>query len=69
MTKTLSLGSRLRYPITITKLLKSPGDTLKKREPVFEYKFKWTKEVGDSFRGESREEEQVTLVLWESPAT
>jgi len=58
----------LRYPITITKLLKSPGDEVKKREPVFEYKFKWMKEVGDSFRGETREEEQVTLVSWESPA-
>ncbi|PKS12330.1 hypothetical protein jhhlp_001630 [Lomentospora prolificans] len=68
MTKTLFLGSRLRYPITITKFLKSPGDEVKKREAVFEYKFKWTKEVGDSFRGESREEEQVTLVSWEAPA-
>ncbi|SPO05524.1 related to FCP1 - TFIIF interacting component of CTD phosphatase [Cephalotrichum gorgonifer] len=67
MTKTLSLGSRLPYPITISKLLRSPGDELKKREPLFEYKFKWMKQVGDSFRDNTWQEEQTTLASWDSP--
>lgn len=45
--KAVSLGSRLHYPITITKLLKSPGDTVKKQENIIEYKFSWRRKVGD----------------------
>ncbi|OAA73717.1 FCP1-like phosphatase, phosphatase domain protein [Cordyceps fumosorosea ARSEF 2679] len=45
--KSVSLGSRLRYPITITKLLKSPGDPIKKQENIIEYKFTWRRQVGD----------------------
>lgn len=45
--KVVSLGSRLRYPITITKLVKSPGDTIKKQENIIEYKFFWRRKVGD----------------------
>ena len=67
MPKTLSLGTRLPYPITISKLLRSPGDELKKREPLFEYKFKWMKEVGDSFRDNTWKEEQTTIASWDSP--
>ncbi|KAL2106968.1 hypothetical protein VUR80DRAFT_5894 [Thermomyces stellatus] len=67
MTKTLSLGSRLPYPITISKLLKAPGDEFKKREPLFEYKFKWMREVGDSFRDNTWKEEQTTIASWDSP--
>ncbi|KAK3179940.1 CTD phosphatase Fcp1 [Lecanicillium sp. MT-2017a] len=45
--KVVSLGSRLHYPITITKLLKSPGDTVKKQENIIEYKFSWRRKVSD----------------------
>ncbi|KAL2268063.1 hypothetical protein VTJ83DRAFT_2909 [Remersonia thermophila] len=67
MTKTVRLGSRLRYPITVVKLLKSPGDRIKKTEPLLEYSFKWMREVGDKIRGDTWLEEQTTLVTWDSP--
>jgi RNA polymerase II subunit A-like phosphatase len=68
MTKTVRLGNRLRYPITIVKLLKAPGDKIKKQEALLEYSFKWMREVGDSIRGETWQQEQTTIVTWESPA-
>ncbi|KAK3319587.1 hypothetical protein B0T19DRAFT_493041 [Cercophora scortea] len=68
MSKTIRLGTRLRYPITIVKLLKSPGETVKKQERLLQYSFKWTKEVGDTIRGETWEEEQTTIADWDSPA-
>ena len=68
MSKTIRLGTRLRYPITVVNLLKSPGDKIKKQEPLMEYSFKWMKEVGDKIRGETWEEEQTTIVPWESPS-
>lgn len=67
MTKTLHIGSRLSYPITISKLLKAPGDEIEKREPLFEYKFTWIKEVGDSFRDNTWKQEQTTIASWDSP--
>lgn len=57
--KPLKLGKKLRYPITISQLLKRPGDDLKKGDNIFEYTFKWTKEVGDVVTGET----------WETPMT
>ena len=45
--KTFHLGSRLHYPITITKLLRSPGDKIKKGEAIFEYKWEWRRAVDD----------------------
>ncbi|KAK4225681.1 hypothetical protein QBC38DRAFT_253467 [Podospora fimiseda] len=68
MAKTVRLGNRLRYPITIVKLHKSPGDVVQKEEPLFQYSFKWMKEVGDSIRGEMWEQEQTTSVHWNSPS-
>ncbi|KAJ9144703.1 FCP1-like phosphatase [Pleurostoma richardsiae] len=68
MGKSLPLGARLRYPITITRLLKSRGDTIKKQEPILQYSFKWMKEVGDPITGETWQEEQTTVVDWDSPA-
>ncbi len=68
MAKTIRLGNRLRYPITIVKLLKRHGDKIKKQEPLLEYSFKWMKEVGDSIRGDTWQEEQTSTVTWESPA-
>ncbi|KAK5659133.1 hypothetical protein OQA88_1223 [Cercophora sp. LCS_1] len=68
MSKTIRLGGRLRYPITIVKLFKQAGDTVKKQEPLLEYSFKWTKTVGDQIRDETWEEEQTTITSWESPS-
>ncbi|KAK0625173.1 hypothetical protein B0T17DRAFT_590829 [Bombardia bombarda] len=68
MSKTIRLGGRLRYPITIVRLLKSPGETVKKQEFLIQYSFKWMKTVGDTIRGETWEEEQTTIADWESPA-
>ncbi|KAK4124072.1 hypothetical protein N657DRAFT_375950 [Parathielavia appendiculata] len=65
MVKTVRLGNRLRYPITIVKLLKGPGDKVRKQEALLEYSFKWMREV--AIRGETRQQEQTTIVTWESP--
>jgi RNA polymerase II subunit A-like phosphatase len=67
MGKLLSLGTKLKYPITINKLLKQPGDEIKKQQPILQYKFTWTREVGDPF-GEQWNEEQTTIADWDSPA-
>ena len=67
MGKPLSLGSRLKYPITITKLLKRPGDEIKKQESILQYKFTWMRKVGDPF-GTEWDEEQTTITDWDSPA-
>ena len=68
MTKTVRLGSRLRYPITVVKLHKRPGDKIRKQETLMEYSFKWMKEVGDTIRGETWQQEQTTIVTWDSPS-
>ena len=67
MSKTLSLGSRLRYPITIVKLLKGTGSQIAKQEPLMRYSFKWRAEVGDHIRDNTWEEEQTTIATWDSP--
>ena len=66
MGKLLSLGPRLKYPITISRLLKEAGDEIKKQEPILQYKFTWMQKVGDPF-GEQWEEEQTTIADWDSP--
>ncbi|KAF4628027.1 hypothetical protein G7Y89_g10127 [Cudoniella acicularis] len=67
MGKSLSLGTQLKYPIIISKLLKSPGDPIKKQEAILQYKFTWMKQVGDPF-GEQWDEEITTIADWDSPA-
>ncbi|KAH8819680.1 FCP1-like phosphatase-like protein [Xylogone sp. PMI_703] len=67
MAKPLSLGPHLKYPITINKLLKKPGDEIKKQEAILQFKFSWMQQVGDPF-GEQWEEEQTTIADWDSPA-
>ena len=57
------LGSRLRYPITITKLLKSPGDTIKKQESIIEYKFTWRRRIS-----EDEWTDETTYTEYDSPA-
>ncbi|KGQ09416.1 RNA polymerase II subunit A C-terminal domain phosphatase [Beauveria bassiana D1-5] len=61
--KVVSLGSRLHYPITITKLVKSPGDTIKKQENIIEYKFSWRRRVGDD-----NWVDETTYTEYDSPA-
>ncbi|KZL82419.1 fcp1-like phosphatase [Colletotrichum incanum] len=68
MGKLLSLGARLRYPITVTKLLKSPGDAIKKQESILEYSYKSMREFGDPIGGETWQEEVTTIAGWDSPA-
>ena len=67
MGKPLNLGKKLKYPITVNKLLKSPGDSFAKGDAIFEYSFKWKKEVGDAF-GDRWEEEITTIVSFASTA-
>lgn len=67
MGKSLSLGPQLKYPITVSKLLKRPSDEIKKQDALFEYSFKWMKLVGDPF-GEEVEMEQTSYGTWDSPA-
>jgi RNA polymerase II subunit A-like phosphatase len=67
LTKPLSLGPNLKYPITITRLLKKPGDEISKQVSLLEYKFKWMKKVGDPL-GDEWEEEQTSYGAWDSPA-
>lgn len=61
--KVVPLGTRLRYPITITKLLKSPGDTIKKQENIIEFKFSWRREVG-----QDEWVDETTYTEYDSPA-
>jgi RNA polymerase II subunit A-like phosphatase len=61
--KVVSLGSRLHYPITITKLLKSSGDSIKKQETIIEYKFTWRRKIG-----EDEWTDETTYTEFDSPA-
>ncbi|RDA95577.1 hypothetical protein CP533_1267 [Ophiocordyceps camponoti-saundersi (nom. inval.)] len=61
--KVVSLGSRLRYPITVTKLLKSAGDAIRKQDIIFEYKFSWRRRVGDDGWAD-----ETTYTEFDSPA-
>lgn len=63
--KPIKLG-RLRYPITISKLLKHPGDSVKKGDSIFEYTFKYKKEVGDQVTGETWETEITSTASFAS---
>ena len=67
MGKQINLGKKLKYPITITKLLKQPGEAFQKQDPIFQYTFTWFQEVGDPF-AETWQEKQTTIADWDSPA-
>ena len=64
--KPLKLGRKLRYPITISQLLKRPGDALNKGDTIFEYTFNWKKEVGDVVIGETWETDMTTTTTFPS---
>ncbi|KAI0381183.1 hypothetical protein F5Y04DRAFT_85435 [Hypomontagnella monticulosa] len=68
MAKTLRLGARLRYPITISKFLKNPGDDVSKKEPILRYTFKYTRTVGDPSKNEEHEIEETGVADWDCPA-
>lgn len=65
--KLVELGKKVKYPITITKLLKRRGDTVQKEDSLFEYSYTWYQEVGDPVRGETWQEKQITPATWSSP--
>ncbi|KAB5533397.1 RNA polymerase II subunit A C-terminal domain phosphatase [Coniochaeta sp. 2T2.1] len=67
MTKTIRLGHRMPYPITIRKIYKSAGDTVNKQESLLQYAFIRTEVVGDHFRDNTWEEDKTILVEWDSP--
>ncbi|RYP04873.1 hypothetical protein DL764_004196 [Monosporascus ibericus] len=54
MAKTLRLGARLHYPITISKIIKNPGDLVKKQEGILQYTFKFERRIGDPELGNER---------------
>ncbi|RKF72952.1 RNA polymerase II subunit A C-terminal domain phosphatase [Golovinomyces cichoracearum] len=66
MGKLLRLGTNLKYPLTIGRLLKAPGDEISKQEPIMQFKFTWKQKVGDPF-GYEWEEDQITIADWDSP--
>ncbi|KAI8965489.1 hypothetical protein F5Y11DRAFT_354855 [Daldinia sp. FL1419] len=68
MAKTLRLGARLRYPITISQFLKSYGDDVSKQEPILRYTFKYTRKVGDPSKNEEHDIEETGVADWDSPA-
>ncbi|KAH7245743.1 hypothetical protein BKA59DRAFT_174296 [Fusarium tricinctum] len=61
--KVVPLGTRLHYPIIVTKLLKKPGDAIKKQESIFEYKFHWKRQVNDDTWSN-----ETTYTEFDSPA-
>ncbi|KAI1802523.1 hypothetical protein F4811DRAFT_528967 [Daldinia bambusicola] len=68
MAKTLRLGARLRYPITISKFLKNHGDDVSKQEPILRYTFNYMRKIGDPSLNEEREVEETGVADWDSPA-
>ncbi|KAI1826366.1 hypothetical protein F4861DRAFT_104316 [Xylaria intraflava] len=67
MAKTLKLGQRLRYPITISKIFKKPGDSVVKKEPILQYTFKFERKVGDPALNEERTIVENGIADWDSP--
>ncbi|ERS95362.1 hypothetical protein HMPREF1624_08240 [Sporothrix schenckii ATCC 58251] len=66
--KTLHFGARLKYPIKITKLYKTPGDTIQRQEPVLQYSYEYTMELPQD--RETLELQQKTLTSitdWNAP--
>ena len=47
----LRLSSGLHYPITVTSLLKHPGDSVERDEPLLSYVYQTTVTEGDGLGG------------------
>ncbi|KAI6709160.1 hypothetical protein JHW43_008319 [Diplocarpon mali] len=69
MGKLLSLGAKLKYPITIVKLLKQPGDEISKMEPILSYTWPRTVVVGDTSSSDMTMQwtkQEIVVGDWES---
>ena len=62
----LLLPRSLRYPITVTELLKQPNDDVERLAPLFSYVYQTTVTEGDRF-GEQREVQKTFPTRYESP--
>ncbi|KAI9886649.1 MAG: hypothetical protein M1823_001563 [Watsoniomyces obsoletus] len=62
----LRLPRSLHYPITVTELLKQPGDNVEQLSPLFAYFYQTTVTEGDPF-GEVQEVEKTFPTRYESP--
>ncbi|KAK0385516.1 hypothetical protein NLU13_6696 [Sarocladium strictum] len=59
--RNIHLGSRLHYPVTVARLLKKPGDAIKKQDHIMMYKFHWKRMIDDE-----RWSEETTYTEFES---
>ncbi|KAK2628999.1 hypothetical protein QTJ16_002102 [Diplocarpon rosae] len=69
MGKLLSLGAKLKYPITIVKLLKQPGDAINKKEPILSFTWPRTVVVGDTSSSDTTKQwtkQEIVVGDWES---
>lgn len=66
--KDLHLGARLKYPIKITKLYKTHGDTVKRQEPILQYSYEYTMELPqDRETLELRTQTLTSITDWNAP--
>ncbi|CAK7232314.1 CTD phosphatase Fcp1 [Sporothrix bragantina] len=66
--KDLHLGARLKYPIKITKLYKTPGDMIKRQEPVLQYSYEYTMELPqDRETLELKTKTLTSITDWNAP--
>lgn len=63
----LRLPHSLHYPLTVTALLKSPGDSVARNEPIFSYTYQTTVTEGDEF-GDKRDVKRTFPSKFESNA-
>ena len=62
----LRLPNSLHYPITVTELLKEPGDGVERLAPLFAYVYQTTVTEGDPF-GELHQVQKTFPTRYESP--
>ncbi|KAL1888385.1 CTD phosphatase Fcp1 [Sporothrix stenoceras] len=66
--KTLHFGARLKYPIRITKLYKTPGDTIRRQEPVLQYSYEYTMELPQDRETLELQKKTLTSITdWNAP--
>ncbi len=66
-TRVFNLGTRPRYPITITKLYKRPGAQIALGESVLQYSYKLTGEVFNEKTGSWENADQTNVAEWSGP--
>ena len=67
MEKTVKLGAKLHYPITIERIYKTAGDLVERKDTVLEYSYVWHRIVGDDTRQIEERQRVVTSVTWACP--